>query len=121
MRVLVVDDDVRILRFIRLSLRLAGYTVTTAASGEEALELFKSEPADIVVLDLLLPVMDGFTVLRELRAFSRVPVIAVSAHASAAGEALKLGANEFVCKPFNPEELLKSIGNLLQGGDKQPS
>src|SRR3990172_1462745 len=103
MRVLVVDDDVRILRFIRLSLRLAGYTVTTAASGEEALELFKSEPADIVVLDLLLPVM------------------AVSAHASAAGEALKFGANEFVSKPFNPEELLKSIGNLLQGGDKQPS
>ncbi len=112
-RVLVVDDDAKILRFVSLSLRLAGYKVFTATSGEEALKLAESEKVDIVVLDILMPVMDGFDVLKRLRAISDIPVIAISAHSSASEEALLLGADDFMDKPFRPEELTKKIKTLL--------
>jgi DNA-binding response OmpR family regulator len=112
-RVLVVDDDVKILRFIGSSLRLAGYDVSTATSGEEALQLVESKKPQIMVLDILMPVMDGFDVLRKLRTVSKVPVITISAHASAAEQALSLGANAFLAKPFRPDELIKKIEALL--------
>ena len=111
--VLVTDDDVRILRFIRSSLTLANYVVITATSGEEALKLAGSEKADILVLDMLMPLMDGLEVLRRLRAVSDLPVIAISAHTSTAEKALSLGANDFLAKPFVPDELIKRIKVLL--------
>ncbi len=114
--VLVVDDDVKILRFIRSSLALAGYTVITTTSGEEALALLESEKPNIMLLDILMPVMDGFEVLRRARAVSELPVIAVSAHASAAEEALRLGANDFLTKPFRPDELVKRIKTYESSG-----
>ena len=113
MCVIVVDDDVMILRFISSSLRLAGYNVLTTTSGEEALKLAESEKPDIMLLDIMMPVMDGFEVLRRLRAVSDLPVIAVSAHASAAEQALSLGANDFLSKPFRPDELVSRIKALL--------
>ncbi len=113
MCVLVVDDDVKILRFIRSSLTLAGYVVITTTSGEEALKLVESEKPNVMLLDILMPVMDGFEVLRKLRAVSELPVIAVSAQASAAEEALRLGANDFLAKPFRPDELVNRIKALL--------
>jgi two-component system KDP operon response regulator KdpE len=112
-RVLVVDDDVKILRFTSASLRLVGYDVITVAGGEEALKLAESEKPDIMLLDILMPVMDGFEVLRRLRAVSKLPVIAISAHSSAAEKALNLGANGFLAKPFRPDELVKRIDSLL--------
>lgn len=111
--VLVVDDDVKILRFLRTNLTLAGYKVVTATSGEEALRLQESEKPDIMLLDILMPVMDGLEVLRRLRAVSELPVIAFSAHASMAEEALRLGANDFLAKPFRPDELVKRVKTLL--------
>jgi CheY-like chemotaxis protein len=113
-RLLVVDDDVKILRFLRSSLRLAGYDVVTAESGEEALQLMESAKPQCIILDVLMPVVDGFEVLKRLRADSELPVIAISAHASNAGQALSLGANVFLAKPFRPDELIKKIEALLE-------
>jgi DNA-binding response OmpR family regulator len=112
-RVLVVDDDEKILRFIGSSLRLAGYDVCTATCGEEALLMLESKKPQLMVLDILMPVMDGFDVLQKLRTVSKLPVITISAHASAAEKALDLGANAFLAKPFRPDELKKRIEVLL--------
>lgn len=119
--VLVVDDDVKILRFLRSSLRLAGYDIVTASSGEEALQLVETAKPQCMVLDILMPVMDGFEVLKRLRVRSNLPVIAVSAHASAAENALNLGANGFLAKPFRPDELIKRIQALLNHPGLQPA
>jgi DNA-binding response OmpR family regulator len=112
-RILVVDDDDRIRRFVRLNLTLSGYDVTEAASGEEAIKQLETDKPDMMLLDMLMPVMDGFQVLKRLRAVSGLPVIAFSAHTFAAEEALCLGANDFLGKPFNPDELLSRIKRLL--------
>lgn len=116
----MVDDDVKILRFLRTSLTLAGYDVVTATSGEEALRLQESAKPNIMLLDILMPIVNGFEVLRRLRAVSELPVIAFSAHASAAEEALRLGANDFLSKPFMPGELVKRIEALLSHKGRQP-
>jgi two-component system KDP operon response regulator KdpE len=112
--VLAVDDDVKILRFLRTSLKLSGYKVVTATSGEDAMDLIKSEKPDIMLLDILMPGIDGFEVLRRLRTTSKLPVIVISAHASAAEEALKLGANDFLTKPFMPDACIERIRSLLK-------
>ena len=114
MCVLVVDDDVKILRFLHSSLRLAGYEVVTTTSGEEALELVESKNPNVMVLDILMSPLDGFEVLSRLRADSKLPVIAISAHASSAEKALSLGANVFMAKPFRPDELIKRIESVLK-------
>jgi len=112
MHILVVDDDVRILRFISSSLRLAGHTVCTAGGGNTALGMVESEKPDVMVLDLLMPEIDGLEVLRRLREVSDMPVVAISAHTSSAEKALKLGANSFLAKPFKPDELIRIIASL---------
>jgi len=112
--VLVVDDDTKILNFIRVSLKLAGYDVVTATAGEESLKLVDSEKPGIMLLDIVMCPMDGFEVIKRLRTFSRMPVIAISAHASAAEKALSLGADDFLGKPFRPDDLLKKIKTLLE-------
>jgi DNA-binding response OmpR family regulator len=111
-RVLVVDDDEKILRFLRSSLGLAGYDVCTATCGEEALQLLESKKPQIMVLDILMPQTDGFEVLKRVRPASKLPVIAISAHASNAEQALNLGANVFLAKPFRPDELIQKIKAL---------
>jgi len=112
-RVLVVDDDEKILRFLRSSLRLAGYDVTTTTSGEEALQLLESKKPQIMILDILMPQTDGFEVLKRLSPALKLPVIAISAHASSSDKALSLGANDFLAKPFRPDELINKIEALL--------
>ncbi len=112
-RVLVVDDEPGVLRFINVHLSLAGYEVITTTSGKEALQIIKSDKPDIVLLDVLMVPMSGFDVLSELRAFSQVPVIVFTARSFIAGQAIKLGANGFINKPFRPEELSKKIKELL--------
>jgi CheY-like chemotaxis protein len=112
-RVLVVDDDVKILRFIRSSLTLAGYDVATVTSGEEALKLVESDKPDIMLLDIYMPIMDGFEVLERIHSTLELPIVAFSAHASAADRALCLGACRFLAKPFRPDELIKVINSVL--------
>jgi len=120
-RVLLVDDEVRILRIADIKLRVAGYEVITAMNGEEALQLIRTAMPDIVVLDIIMPIMDGFEVLKQLRVFSEVPVIAFSAASESLDKAIQLGANAALAKPFQPDELVHLIGDLLknQNGHKK--
>jgi len=112
-RVLVVDDHPKVLKFIAIDLRLRGYDVITVCSGEEALEQVKSAKPDIMLLDIIMPGMDGFEVLRQLRCFSQLPVITFSASASNYNDAIQLGANDFLAKPFQPDEMIKRIQALI--------
>jgi two-component system KDP operon response regulator KdpE len=118
-RVLVVDDDPRIIRFIRASLMAHGYDVLTAINGEEALEVVKMNTPDIMLLDIRLPVKDGFEVLQELRTFSSMPVIAFSANSSVSKQARSLGANDFISKPFTPDEMITRTRSILNRTKKQ--
>jgi two-component system KDP operon response regulator KdpE len=115
-RVLVCDDEPRLLTFVEIKLRLSGYEVIMTTSGETALDLARSANPDIMVLDVVMPGMDGFDVLRELRTFTRLPVIVFSARPGNAGEAMSLGANDFINKPFDPEELVSKIRQLTEPG-----
>jgi two-component system KDP operon response regulator KdpE len=112
-RVLVVDDHPKVLRFIEIGLKLRGYEVMTTVSGEEALELIRSGKTDIVLLDIIMPGIDGFEVLRKLRGFTQLPVIAISASSENHDSALNLGANDFMTKPFEPDEMVNRINALL--------
>jgi two-component system KDP operon response regulator KdpE len=112
-RVLVIDDDPRIVRFTRLKLTASGYQVFTAACGEEALELVRVEQPDIIVLDIIMPGMDGFEVLQKLRALSDLPVIVFSARPENGPRALSLGASDFLVKPFDINDLAMRIQRTL--------
>jgi two-component system KDP operon response regulator KdpE len=109
--ILVVDDEVRILNFLKSKLKAAGYEVLTASNGREALEQFQVWEPDLIVLDVLMPAMGGFEMLKELRTFSRVPVIILSAKGADTDKikGLSLGADDYLPKPFNPDELVARI------------
>lgn len=110
-RVLVVDDEERIVNFLRVKLKASGYDVLTAGNGVEAVEQAEAQEPDLVVLDLLMPRMDGFEALKQLRSFSSVPVIILSAKGADADKikGLGLGADDYLPKPFNPDELVARI------------
>lgn len=110
-RILVVDDDERILNFLRTKISAAGYEVITASDGVEALERAKTQAPDLVLLDVLMPQLDGIETLKELRSFSSVPVIVLSAKGTDSDriKGLKLGADDYIAKPFNPDELLARV------------
>lgn len=115
-RILVIDDEAQIRRFLAISLRAQGYRVAEAATGRAGLDALAASGADLVVLDLGLPDMDGREVLRELRAFSAVPVLVLSVR-SAESEKVTLldaGANDYVGKPFGVQELSARLRALLR-------
>ena len=107
--VMVVDDEPPILRVLGIKLKISGYKVITASNGREALELVNSASPDIILLDIIMPDTDGFQVLRKLRTYSNLPVIAFSARPENAEEALRLGANDFLAKPFDVDELVTRV------------
>ena len=110
-RILAVDDDERILNFLRSKLKASGYEVLTAHNGLEALAQVQDQEPDLLVLDLMMPGMDGFQTLKELRAFSGAPVIILSGRSGDADKikGLGLGADDYLIKPFNPDELVARI------------
>ncbi|MFO7772406.1 MAG: response regulator transcription factor [Dehalococcoidia bacterium] len=110
-RVLVVDDESRILNFLSSKLRASGYEVLTASNGVEALEQVEAQEPDLVVLDVLMPQKDGFETLKEIRTFSPVPTIILSARGENADKVkgLSLGADDYLAKPFSPDELIARI------------
>ena len=112
--VLVVDDQPRVLTFIEIDLKLRGFDVITTVSGEKALELVRLKKPDIVLLDMIMPGMDGFDVLNKLRSFSGLPVIAFSASPANQDLAMRAGANDFMHKPFDPDNMAKKIRVLLK-------
>ena len=110
-RILVVDDDERIINFLKLKLKASGYEVLTSNNGAEGLEQAQAQEPDLIVLDLLMPKMDGLEVLKEIRSFSSVPVIILTAKGTDVDriKGLQLGADDYIPKPFNPDELVARI------------
>ena len=126
--ILVVDDDSRMLRMIQQLLELEGYDVLTASNGEAALAQFDEKTPALVLLDIMMPGMDGFTVCRRIREFSQIPIIMVSAKHNDAEiiEGLDAGADDYVTKPFSAPELAARIRaairrNAVLGGKAKPS
>ena len=115
-RVLVVDDEPQIRRALRTGLAGHGYEVETADDGETALAMLAARLPDLVVLDLMMPGVDGFEVLRQTRGWAKVPVIVLSARGEerAKVDALDLGADDYLTKPFGMEELLARIRAVLR-------
>ena len=114
--ILLVDDDPRLREMVRYTLARAGYTVREAADGREALaELARKEP-DLVVLDVLMPGVDGLEVCRELRKTSRVPLLFLSSKDEELDKVLglELGGDDYVTKPFSPKELVSRVRALLR-------
>lgn len=121
-RVLVVDDEPQIMRFLKPSLKAAGYEVIAAADGKDALRAAATQSPDLILLDLGLPDMDGKVVLQQIRGWSKVPVIILSARDREAEKiaALDLGADDYVNKPFAMGELLARMRAALRHrGDEQ--
>jgi DNA-binding response OmpR family regulator len=109
--VLVVDDEPRIIKFLNLKLKASGYDVLTASNGLEAVGQVRTQEPDLLVLDVVMPGMDGFEVLKQIRTFSPVPVIILSAKEANVDKikGLHLGADDYLAKPFNPDELMARI------------
>ncbi|HEY0602140.1 MAG TPA: response regulator transcription factor [Herpetosiphonaceae bacterium] len=114
--VLVVDDEPRIVNFVRMNLELEGCRVIAASNGREALERIRDNLPDLVLLDIMMPSMDGFEVLRRLRQFSTVPVIVLTAKDQEDDriQGLELGADDYIGKPFSHRELLSRIRAVLR-------
>jgi len=112
--ILVVDDEERIVNFLRSKLKASGYEVLTARNGLEGLEQAQAQEPDLIVLDLLMPKMDGLEMLKELRSFSTVPVIILTAKGADTDriKGLQLGADDYLPKPFNPDELVARIETI---------
>ncbi|HEY3229161.1 MAG TPA: response regulator transcription factor [Roseiflexaceae bacterium] len=116
MKILVVDDDVELLGLIGFALRQAGYLAITAAQGGEALELFEREQPDLVILDVNLPVLNGFEVCRRIRAEATTPIMMLTARSSEEDQVQGLdgGADDYLTKPFSPRTLLARVRALLR-------
>ncbi len=116
--VLIVDDDDNLRSFVRATLEVDGYTVREAASAEEGLERLEEEPPDLILLDVMMPQMDGWEMLRrvqERHGVGTIPVIMFSGKVDeSAGEATARGARGFIGKPFDPQQLIAQAKQILQ-------
>jgi two-component system KDP operon response regulator KdpE len=117
--VLVVDDEPRMIRFIRMNLELEGYHVVEAGNGIEALDQVRKHMPDLVIMDIMMPKMDGFETLRLLREISTVPVILLTVKGEEEDRirGLELGADDYVTKPFSPRELISRVNAVLRRAD----
>ncbi len=122
-KILVVDDEAAVRRILTMRLSMAGYRVVVAADGEEAIEMYRAESPDLIVLDVMLPKMDGYGVCRELRKESNVPIIMLSALGTIADRitGLDIGADDYLAKPFSPKELEARIVSILRRVDSSSS
>ena len=115
-KVLVVDDDANIVKLIKLYLEKEDYTVVTASNGIEAFDVYKRENPSIIVLDIMMPQLDGNGVCREIRKTSDVPIIMLTAKGETFDKvlSLELGADDYIVKPFEPKELVARIKAILR-------
>lgn len=123
MKILVVDDEALLVKGIRFNLKSDGYEVITGSNGQEAVELTKSENPDLVVLDVMMPVMDGLTACSRIREFSDVPIILLTAKVDDMDKLMGFdhGADDYLTKPFNILELKARIRAMLRrtGGNEK--
>jgi len=115
-RVLVVDDDLAIIKFLRANLKARDYETLTAMDGAEAIEVIERELPDLIILDIMMPKMDGFEVCQRLREWSQVPIIMLSARGDEKDKVtcLELGADDYLTKPFSIKELMSRIKAVLR-------
>lgn len=116
MKILVVDDEKMLVKGIKFNLEQDGYQVITAFDGEEAVRLAHDESIDLILLDLMLPKLDGFSACREIRSFSNVPIIMLTAKSEDIDKILGLeyGADDYITKPFNIREVTARIKAILR-------
>ncbi len=110
-RILIVDDELSIIKFLRANLQAKGYDVLTALDGAEALQTFEMELPDLMILDIMMPKLDGFEVCRRLREWSQIPIIMLSARGDVSDKVkcLDLGADDYITKPFGVSELIARV------------
>ena len=125
-RILLVDDDPNIVQLVRLYLEKENYEVDVAERGDTAVEMFRKNPPHLILLDIMLPGMDGWEVCREIRRTSNIPIIMLSAKGETFDRVLglELGADDYLVKPFEPKELIariKAVYRRYQGGDTAPA
>ena len=115
-RVLIVDDEPRYLRLLDANLRTEGYEVVTASDGQQALDVFSAQPVDLILLDIMMPRMDGFATCQRIREFSSVPIIILTAKGEEQDRVrgLDLGADDYLVKPFSATELLARVRAVLR-------
>jgi len=122
-KVLIVDDEEDIVTALSIRLKALGYEVLTAGDGMAALEAARSQNPDIILLDIMLPKLDGYKVCRMLKfdeKFRHIPIIMITAKVADANKKMgtEMGADAYFTKPFNPEELMSRIKDLLSGRKK---
>jgi DNA-binding response OmpR family regulator len=117
-RILIVDDEPQIGKIFSLKLKLCGYDTQSTTSGAEAIELVRNQSFDLVLLDILMPDVTGLDVLDAVRQFSQIPIIIFTARVDIFEIAKRYGANDYISKPLNPENLVKKIRALLENTEQ---
>lgn len=114
--ILVVDDEPKIARLLEEYLRAAGYRVSLVERGDEVADRVRTDTPDLILLDVMLPGRDGLDVCREIRAFSQVPIIMVTARVEELDRllGLELGADDYICKPFSPREVVARVKAIFR-------
>jgi two-component system response regulator ResD len=122
-KILVVDDEQKIREVVRMYLEKEGFSVGEAADGQEALDLYAGADWDLVVLDLMMPGLDGWTVCREIRKTTNIPIIMLTARDAEVDRiiGLELGADDYVVKPFSPRELVARVKAVLRRSQAVPA
>lgn len=118
--ILIVDDEINLLRILETRLTMNGYSIYSASDGEEALKVFKQISPDLVILDVMMPKLDGYGVCQEIRKDSDAPIIMLTALSDVSDRitGLELGADDYITKPFSPKELEARIRSVLRRVDK---
>lgn len=117
-KILIVDDELRVRDLIKKYAKFEGYEVCEASNGLKALEICKTSDPDIIIMDVMMPELDGFSACREIRKFSNVPIIMLSARGEEYDKVhgFESGVDDYVVKPFSPKELMMRIGAILKRG-----
>src|SRR5579859_3257173 len=116
MKILIIEDEINIAQVLRLYLEQAGYTVLTAGDGVAGLELHAREHPDLIILDLMLPALDGMEVCRRIRTWANTPILMLTARQSEEDRiaGLELGADDYLVKPFSPREVVSRVKAILR-------
>jgi DNA-binding response OmpR family regulator len=119
--ILIVDDEPRYVRLVEVNLSTEGYGIRTANDGQEAVEAVASELPDLILLDVMMPIMDGFTACERIREFSNVPIIILTAKGEERDRVrgLDAGADDYIVKPFSAQELLARVRAVLRRAERQ--